>query len=278
MAAGDVIPELWSDADVRAEEALASAVQEGELLSALVAIDGLDEAAAMAIAQRIAGWSVEVRLAREAGASPRDALREVLGAAGFAGDGPTGEAYFEPEQSRISAVIARRQGQPILVSCVWMLTGRAADIEIVGVGLPGHFVVGIDGLVVDPFGGGAYLSLEQCRELAARAVPGRRFDSEWLAPVTVGAIAARVLRNLAHAHKLAGDDRGVYRATRLLAAIEPHEAPVLLELARQSEALGAWAEALALYRRLARRFAERREGQIGELKAIELESKTRILN
>lgn len=274
MSAG-VIPELWTDADTRAEEALVGAVREGDLLSALVAIEGLDEAAAMAVARQIAGWSVEARLLHEGGASARDALRDVLGAAGFAGDE---ENYFAPDNSRISAVVARRRGQPILVSCVWILTGRGADIEIVGVGLPGHFVVGIEGLIADPFGGGAYLSLEQCRELAARAVPGRAFDSEWLAPVSVGAIAARVLKNLAHAHKLAEDERGVYRATRLLAAVEPDEAPVWIELARQSEAFGAWPEALAIYRRVARRFADRREGQIGEMKAIELESKTRILN
>jgi regulator of sirC expression with transglutaminase-like and TPR domain len=270
------IPELWSDADSKSEDALTRAAQESDLLSCLVAIDGLDGDSAMDLARQIAEWAVKVRIARDRGESPRDALAEVLVAeAGLAGDD---EDYFAPDNSRISRVVARRKGQPILLSCVWMLVGRGAGIDIVGVGLPGHFVVGIEGLVVDPYGRGRYLSYEQCTELAARAMPGRPFDRDWLAPVEVRAIAARVLRNLSFSHRERGDERGLYRATRMLAAALPDEGPVWVELARQTEAHGAWPEALSLYRHIARHFSERREGQIGELKAIELESRTRVLN
>lgn len=270
------IPELWSEADARAEDALGRAIQESDLLSALVAIEGLDDATAMGLAHAIAELAVRVRVSLDAGDAPRDALAAVLARGlGLVGDN---EDYFAPDNSRISAVLARRRGQPILVSCVWMLVGRAAGLDVVGVALPGHFVVGVEGLVADPFNGGRYLSIEQCRELAARAVPGKPFDEEWLAPVGVGAVAARVLRNLSHSLRERGDERGVYRATRLLATAAPDDGAVLVELARQSEALGAWPEALALYRKLARGFAGRREGQIGELKAIELEARSRTLN
>jgi regulator of sirC expression with transglutaminase-like and TPR domain len=270
------IPELWSEADSKAEEALRRAAQESDLLSALVAVEGLEDEAAMAVARRIAEWAVQVRLGREAGKGPRDAIADVLvKQAGLIGDTTD---YFAPDNSRISAVLARRRGQPILLSCVWMLVGRAAGIDVVGVGLPGHFVVGVEGLVVDPFAGGRYLSNEQCRELAARAMPGRPFDKDWLAPVGVRSVAARVLRNLSHSLREAGDERGVYRATRMLATALPDDGPVWVELARQTEAHGAWPEALSMYRHVARHFAGRREGQIGEMKAIELESRTRVLN
>jgi|GEM_PF-494724 len=292
-----VIPELWSEADINSEDALRRAAEESDLLSALVAIDGLEvglevaspdvggaagegesslSVQAMSIAQTIAEWSVQVRVGLEAGASPRDALVKVL-VSDVALHGDT-EDYFAPENSRVSAVLARRRGQPILLSALWMLVGQGAGIGVVGVALPGHFVIGVEGLIVDPFAGGRYLSIDQCRELAARALPGRPFDTDWLAPVGVRAIAARVLRNLSHALRQRADERGVYRATRLLAAVEPEDGPVWLELARQSESQGAWPEALALYRHIARHFSDKREGQIGELKAIELESKTRILN
>ncbi len=271
-----LIPELWSEADVRAEDQLARAAQESDLLSALIAIDGLDEVQSFAIAQTIAELAVRVRLERDAGAGPRDALVKVLiDEVHLIGDS---EDYFAPANSRVSQVLARGRGQPILLSTIWMLVGLGAGLEVVGVALPGHFVVGVEGLIVDPFAGGRYLSIEQCRELAARATAGRPFDHAWLAPVGVRAIAARILRNLAHALRQLGDDHGVYRATRLLAVVEPDDGPVWVELARQTEALGAWPEALTLYRHIARHFADRREGQIGELKAIELESKTRILN
>jgi len=270
------IPELWSEADGKAEQTLRQAAEESELLSALGAVEGLDPEQTMAIACTIAEWSVQVRFARDAGATARDALVEVLvEGAGLRGDG---DDYFAPDNSRISRVIERRRGQPILVSSLWMLVGRGAGIEVVGVALPGHFVVGIEGLIVDPFSNGRYLSIEQCRELAARAVPGRPFDTDWLAPVGVRAIVARVLRNLSHSLRQREDERGVYRATRLLTVVEPDDGPVWVELARQTEAHGAWPEALAMYRHIARSFGDRREGQIGEMKAIELESKTRIVN
>jgi len=270
------IPELWSEADARSEDALGRAIHESDLLSALIAIEGLDEASAMGLAHAIAELAVRVRVRLDAGDGPRDALVTVLARGlGLVGDN---EDYFAPANSLLSAVLARRRGQPILVSCVWMLVGRAAGLDVVGVALPGHFVVGIEGLIADPFSGGRYLAIEHCKELAARAVPGKPFDQEWLAPVGVGHIAARVLRNLSHSLRERGDDRGVYRATRLLMRAAPEDASVVVELARQSEAHGAWPEALALYRHLARHFAGKREAQIGEMKAIELEARSRTLN
>jgi regulator of sirC expression with transglutaminase-like and TPR domain len=217
-----------------------------------------------------------VRLEREGGGDPRAALVAVLAErAGFEGDT---KDYFAPDNSSVRQVVRRRRGQPILLSCIWMLVGRGAGIDVVGVGLPGHFVIGVEGLIVDPFARGRFLSSEQCRELAARALPGRAFDEDWLAPVSVSAIAARVLRNLSHALSKKGDAHGHYRATRLLAVLEPDDGAVWIELARQTEEHGAWPEALALYRHISRHFVDRREGQIGELKAIELEQRTRILN
>lgn len=270
------LPELWSEADSRAERALSQAALDSDLLSALVAIDGTEQGEAMGIAETLAGWSVEVRLERDAGAEPRTALATVLAQReGFEGDS---EDYFAPENSSIREVIRRRRGQPILLSSIWILVGRGAGIEVVGVGLPGHFVVGVEGSIVDPFGRGRFLSLKQCRELAARAAPGRDFDEGWLEPVSVRAIGARVLRNLSHALRLRGDEHGVYRATRLLSALSPDDGAVWVELARQTEALGAWPEALALYRHIARHFSDRREGRIGELKAVELEQRSRVLN
>ena len=164
------IPELWSEADAKAEDALTRAVQEADLLSALVAIEGLDDALAMGLAHTIAELAVRTRVRVDAGDKPRDALATVLvQELGLTGDD---DDYFAPDNSLISAVLGRRRGQPILVSCVWMLVGRAAGLDVVGVALPGHFVVGVAGLIVDPFHAGRYLSIDQCRELAARAVPG----------------------------------------------------------------------------------------------------------
>lgn len=270
-----VIPELWSERDTRAEEVLRRAAEEGDLLSMLMAIEGLPPEVGMELARAVAELAVRVRLGVEEGQTPRDALVAVLVSDwGLRGDI---DNYHAPSNSLISKVFERRRGQPILVSAVWILVGRAADIDIVGVGLPGHFVVGIEGVVVDPFFEGRYLSFDQCKELAARANPGRPFEPSWLSPVSVRDIGERILRNLLRSVREDKDEDAVYRSLRLLAAIQP-DAPTLLELAQLSEQLGNWGEARALYRRIARDHAHRREGQIADLKAVELESRSRILN
>jgi regulator of sirC expression with transglutaminase-like and TPR domain len=270
------IPELWSLRDAEAEDNLKHAAAEGDLLSTLMAIEGLGTERGMELAELVANLAVQTRLSVDAGLNARDALVEVLvGSFGLRGDT---DDYHAPENSLISRVLERGKGQPILISSVWLLVGRAAGLDVVGVGLPGHFVVGVEDVIVDPFHGGRYLSLEQCKELAARALPGRPFEHAWLAPVTVRQIGERVLRNLLRSLREFGDERGAYRALRMLASISESDASLWLELAQVTEQIGAWPEALALYRRIGRQFADRREGQVGEMKALELESRSRTLN
>jgi regulator of sirC expression with transglutaminase-like and TPR domain len=270
------IPELWSRRDAEAEDSLRRGADEGDLLSVLMAIEGLGTERGMELAELIANLAVQTRLSVDSGLKARDALVEVL-VGGFGLRGDTTD-YHAPDNSLISRVLERGRGQPILVSSVWLLVGRAAGLDVVGVGLPGHFVVGVDDVIVDPFHGGRYLSFDQCKELAARAMPGRPFEQGWLAPVGVKQIGERVLKNLHRSLREKGDERGAYRALRLLAAICPTDAALWLELAQTTEAIGAWPEALSLYRRLGRQFAGRREAQVGEMKALELESRSRTLN
>ena len=81
------------------------------------------------------------------------ALSAVLGARhGFEGDS---KRYDEPENSMLDLVLRRRRGLPILLSVVYIEVGRRAGLQIGGVGLPGHFVVGHFGadppVLMDPF-------------------------------------------------------------------------------------------------------------------------------
>lgn len=291
------IPELWSPADHAAVDSLVRACVESDLLSALAAIEAIAhvpgaseprppevilasepemDAAGLAVAARIAELSVRVRLEVDRGASGHEALVEVLvSQEGFVGDT---SRYFAPENSLVSSVMARKKGQPILLSCVWILVGRGAGVEVVGLGFPGHFLVTVEGHIVDPFGGGRVMGISQLKRLAEGAHPGRGFDKTWLEPVGVPAIAARILRNLGNAFEQSEDADAGYRALRMLAAITPDDAPIQVALAQRTEEYGAWPEALSMYRKIARTFKDRREGQIGELKVIELESKSRILN
>ena len=117
---------------------------------------------------------------------------------GFRGDTRN---YYDPENSFLHRVIARRLGIPITLSVLTIEIGRRVGIEVDGVGLPGHFIVSarLAGrrVFLDPFNGGATLTPERAEEVAARAVgrPVKLEDAHW-APCSKHQIVVRMLRNL----------------------------------------------------------------------------------
>jgi regulator of sirC expression with transglutaminase-like and TPR domain len=121
-------------------------------------------------------------------------LRTALGA--FAG---TSSDYAHLESSLLPEVLRRRHGLPILLSSVWTEVARRAGVPAYGVGLPGHFVVGVgdpDGtrVLVDPFTGGRLLPYDRARDIAAET--GRSLRPEHLRPHDPIDTIDRVLGNV----------------------------------------------------------------------------------
>src|SRR5262245_57143888 len=85
---------------------------------------------------------------------------------GFAGNT---EHYYDPRNSYLNKVIDRQVGLPIALSVLSVAVGTRAGLNVVGVGLPGHFVAkAVDGdeeLLFDPFNGGQFLDTEACEAL-----------------------------------------------------------------------------------------------------------------
>ena len=123
-----------------------------------------------------------------------DLLFSVIGLAGNRDD------YYDPRNSYLNHVLERRLGIPITLSLVCIEVGRRAGIPIVGIGMPGHFLIrhrDEPNFFVDCFNGGLLLSQDECgalmREAAGDAV---RLEAYHLDPVTPREILARILRNL----------------------------------------------------------------------------------
>ncbi len=275
------IPELWSERDRVAVEVLQRAVADGDLLSALMAIEGAGPAVGLEAATAIARLATRVRAAIgglvEAGPNERLAVLRAVIADDF-GLGGDDADYFAPENSLLSSVLRRHKGQPILVASVWILVGQAAGVDVLGVGFPGHFLALVDGLYVDVFAGGVALGPDALRALGERVMPGRRFDPQWLAIVDMRAMAERVLRNLTHAYQQTNDQFSRYRALRLLAGLRSEDPALQLEVAMLTEAFGAWSECRELYRRILKAFPGTREAQVAELRRLELQQKERLLH
>lgn len=173
------------------------------------------------------GREVEPELDVAVGLAALDALAEVVGA-GLPGDagpaqigrhlratlgGDVGFAgapsdYDDLRCSLLHEVLRRRRGLPILLSAVWLEVARRLDVPAAGIGLPGHFVVGIGDpetatadpaqagtpsafALVDPFLGGAPLPSGEAYRLLGHA-PTARDLRPWDTPRTV----LRILSNI----------------------------------------------------------------------------------
>jgi len=109
------------------------------------------------------------------------------------------EDYYDPRNSFLNDVLDRRTGIPITLSLVYIEVGRRAGLNLVGVGMPGHFLVGCanrSGLYVDAFSGGALLTREDCAARLRELQPGVVFRPEFLDPVGPRQILTRMLSNL----------------------------------------------------------------------------------
>ena len=123
-----------------------------------------------------------------------DLLFGVIGLSGNRDD------YYDPRNSYINHVLERRMGIPITLSLLCIEVGRRAGVPILGIGMPGHFLIrhrDEPNFFVDSFNGGLLLSQDECgalmREAAGDAV---RLEAHHLNPVTPREILARMLRNL----------------------------------------------------------------------------------
>jgi regulator of sirC expression with transglutaminase-like and TPR domain len=110
------------------------------------------------------------------------------------------QAYDDPANSLLDDVLERRLGIPITLAVVMLEVARRSGVAAVGIGMPGHFLVGDParpGRFCDVFSGGALLGEDECSLLFRRAVgPAHAFEPGMLAPATTRAILARMLANL----------------------------------------------------------------------------------
>jgi regulator of sirC expression with transglutaminase-like and TPR domain len=157
--------------------------------------------------------------------------------------------YYNPSNSFLNEVLERRKGIPITLSLIYMEVGRRAGLQIVGIGLPFHFVVRCNmphgNIYIDPFEGGRLLGEQDCRERIHRSFRGKiPFNTLWLEPVSNRQFLTRMLANLKNIyihkgdflHALAACDRIVLLAPD--AALERKDRGIVhLHLKRYSRAI-----------------------------------------
>ena len=135
--------------------------------------------------------------------------------------------YYHRANSHLSRVIDDREGLPITLSILYMELAKRLEMNVVGIGLPGHFVVKHiprqgDEQLIDVFEGAVPLSREDAAK-RVRAVADEELDDDHLQPFSKPQIVRRVLRNLLGVAQDAKDREAMLRSLEALVAIQPDD-------------------------------------------------------
>ncbi|MFN6567193.1 SirB1 family protein [Dendronalium sp. ChiSLP03b] len=117
---------------------------------------------------------------------------------GFAGNKTD---YYDPRNSFLNDVIDRRLGIPITLALVYLEVAHRIDFPMVGIGMPGHFLIRPDipdvEIFVDAYNHGEVMFAQDCQErLAQMFQQPVSLQPEYLAPVSKRQFLARMLTNL----------------------------------------------------------------------------------
>ncbi|MEZ0312230.1 MAG: SirB1 family protein [Myxococcota bacterium] len=137
-------------------------------------------------------------------------------------------SYYDPKNSFLHEVLARKKGIPISLAVIYITVGRAAGLDLVGVAFPAHFLIGVysGGIdrsrlpdwFVDPFEPMRLMSVEDCRTLF-KSLGGTdaAFRAEHLATATHRQILARMLTNLKMIYARTGEtEKSIAAIDRIL--------------------------------------------------------------
>ncbi|MGB3202821.1 MAG: transglutaminase-like domain-containing protein, partial [Nodosilinea sp.] len=109
--------------------------------------------------------------------------------------------YYDPRNSFLNDVLDRRVGIPITLSLVYLELARRIDFPMVGVSMPGHFLIRptVDemDIFVDPFNRGEILFEQDCRDRLKQMFGDvAQIEPQHLAPITPATFLVRMLTNL----------------------------------------------------------------------------------
>jgi regulator of sirC expression with transglutaminase-like and TPR domain len=166
------------------------------------------------------------------------------------------EDYYDPRNSFLNEVIARRTGIPITLSTLYMAVARRVGCEMHGTAFPGHFLVRASRpgwpIVVDPFHGGQVLSEAECRERLEQNA-SLRWDPMYVQPVPARAVLRRMLNNLRAIYLEQRDWKRLLRTVVQILVVTPedHDEHFTLGVAlagtgRRADAMDALERFLAL--------------------------------
>jgi regulator of sirC expression with transglutaminase-like and TPR domain len=196
-------------------------------LALLLAQDEYPQLDVEAYLNEVAGMAHDARAFLHGGlhSQVRGLCRYLFHDMGFRGNA---NDYYSPRNSYLNEVLDRRTGIPLTLSTVAIAVAGRAGLEVVGIGLPGHFIAkavrGTEEVLFDPYHGGRILTPGQC-EVLVEQLTGEPFTitPELLQAMPLGRILLRLLTNLKGAHLRQGDFPRTVRVIERLRQLQPED-------------------------------------------------------
>ncbi len=135
------------------------------------------------------------------------------------------EDYYDPRNSFLNDVLARRVGIPITLSLIWMEVGLRIGLNAQGIAFPGHFLLQVRSragrIIVDAYNGHV-VAESDLRDLY-RIATGRdeHPPAEVMRPAKKSEILIRMLANLRAIYRSRGDDLRLHAVLQRLRALSP---------------------------------------------------------
>tara|TARA_B110000014_G_scaffold258430_1_gene244539 strand:+ start:397 stop:1095 length:699 start_codon:yes stop_codon:yes gene_type:complete len=135
------------------------------------------------------------------------------------------EDYYDPRNSYLNEVLERRVGIPITLSLLYIEVGKRLEMDLEGVGMPGHFLVrvksGPEDILVDPFHRGIIVSEQECASRLQQIVGDTvAWDKRYVAGVSDRELITRILRNLRAIYAAVNDHGRVSRVEEWINALQ----------------------------------------------------------
>ena len=133
--------------------------------------------------------------------------------------------FYSRSNSYLNEVIDDREGLPITLSVLYIELARRLQVDVVGVGLPGRFLVRLASVqdsatLIDVYDGARRLSKQHAEELA-RAFTEEPIGPENWQPQTKRQILQRLVQNLEGRAEDSNDAEGMLRYTDIKLAVDP---------------------------------------------------------
>ncbi len=135
--------------------------------------------------------------------------------------------YYARSNNHLNEVIDDREGMPITLSILYIEFGRRIGLNLVGVGLPGHFVARHepkegDSVLIDVFEGGGTMTRQEAEERIFKN-SGRVVRDEHFATTKPRDILIRMLSNLLRRAQDEKDAESMYRYVDTILTLNPDD-------------------------------------------------------